>query len=81
LSSVKKQFGFVYLQCSYTKEQNPKISNARDADEQLSTSFNEVIDFFAKYNKEAQSNTANISEFQLHSRLKSIRADIEKWNL
>ncbi len=56
----------------------PKISTARNADERLSTSFNEVNDFFAKYNKEPQPNPANISEFQLYSRLKSIRSDIEK---
>jgi hypothetical protein len=56
----------------------PKISNARNADERLSTSFNEVNDFFEKYNKEPQPNPGNISEFQLYSRLKSIRSDIEK---
>lgn len=56
----------------------PKVSTARNADERLSTSFNEVNDFFAKYNKEPQPNPTNISEFQLYSRLKSIRSDIEK---
>tara|TARA_R110000868_G_scaffold113520_2_gene304586 strand:- start:18882 stop:20075 length:1194 start_codon:yes stop_codon:yes gene_type:complete len=56
----------------------PKISNARNADERLLTSFNEVNDFFEKYNKEPQPNPANISEFQLYSRLKSIRSDLEK---
>lgn len=56
----------------------PKVSSARNADERLSSSFGEVNDFFAKYDKEPQANPGNISEFQLYSRLKSIRADIEK---
>jgi hypothetical protein len=56
----------------------PKVSSARNADERLSASFGEVNDFFAKYSKEPQPNPANISEFQLYSRLKSIRSDIEK---
>lgn len=56
----------------------PKVSTARNADERLSASFSEVNDFFVQYNKEPQPNPANISEFQLYSRLKSIRSDIEK---
>ncbi|NGY37249.1 GIY-YIG nuclease family protein [Flavobacterium sp. XN-5] len=56
----------------------PKVSTARNADERLSASFSEVNDFFAQYNREPQPNPANISEFQLYSRLKSIRSDIEK---
>lgn len=56
----------------------PKVSTARNADERLSASFNEVNDFVEKYNKEPQPNPGNISEFQLYSRLKSIRSDIEK---
>ena len=56
----------------------PKVSSARNADERLSASFGEVNDFFVKYNKEPQPNPGNISEFQLYSRLKSIRSDIEK---
>jgi hypothetical protein len=56
----------------------PKVSTARNADERLSASFGEVNDFFEKYNKEPQPNPGNISEFQLYSRLKSIRSDIEK---
>lgn len=55
-----------------------KISNARNADERLSASFNEINDFFEKHSKEPQPNPGNIAEFQLYSRLKSIRADIEK---
>lgn len=56
----------------------PKISYARNADERLSASFNEVNDFIEKYNKEPQPNPANISEFQLYSRLKKIRENPEK---
>lgn len=56
----------------------PKFTNARNADERLSASFNEVNVFFEKYKKEPQPNPANISEFQLYSRLKSIRSDSEK---
>ncbi|SDX74245.1 GIY-YIG nuclease family protein [Flavobacterium degerlachei] len=56
----------------------PKVSTIRNADERLSASFSEVNDFFVQYNREPQPNPANISEFQLYSRLKSIRSDIEK---
>lgn len=56
----------------------PRIAAARNADERLTASFGEINDFFAKHNKEPQPNPANISEFQLYSRLKSIRLDIEK---
>ncbi|MGL2999918.1 GIY-YIG nuclease family protein [Flavobacterium sp. RSSB_23] len=56
----------------------PKMATARNADERLTASFGEINDFFAKHNKEPQPNPANISEYQLYSRLKSIRLDIEK---
>lgn len=56
----------------------PKIAYARNADERLLASFNEVNDFIEKYNKEPQPNPANISEFQLYSRLKKIRENPEK---
>ena len=56
----------------------PKISYTRNADERLLASFNEVNDFIEKYNKEPQPNPANISEFQLYSRLKKIRENPEK---
>lgn len=56
----------------------PKIANARNADERLSASFNEVNDYIEKYNKEPQPNPTNISEFQLYSRLKKIRENPEK---
>nr|WP_315214112.1 GIY-YIG nuclease family protein [uncultured Flavobacterium sp.] len=56
----------------------PKIAYARNADERLLASFNEVNEFIEKYNKEPQPNPANISEFQLYSRLKKIRENPEK---
>jgi hypothetical protein len=55
-----------------------KVSTIRNANERLLASFDEVNDFVEKYNKEPQPNPGNISEFQLYSRLKSIRSDIEK---
>lgn len=56
----------------------PRITTARNADERLTASFGEINDFFAKHHKEPHPNPANISEYQLYSRLKSIRLDIEK---
>ena len=56
----------------------PIASGAKNEDERLSASFNEVNDFFEKYNKEPQPNSTNISEFQLYSRLKKIRENPEK---
>lgn len=56
----------------------PKVSNARNADERLVASFGEINDFFKKHNREPQPNPANISEYQLYTRLKGIRADIDK---
>ncbi len=56
----------------------PKKSNTRTADERLLASFQEINDFVANNNKEPEPNPSNISEYQLYSRLKSIREDIEK---
>lgn len=56
----------------------PQIAYTRNADERLLASFNEVNDFIEKYNKEPQPNPANISEFQLYSRLKKVRENPEK---
>lgn len=56
----------------------PKVSNARNADERLVASFGEINDFFKKHDREPKPNPANISEFQLYTRLKGIRADIDK---
>ena len=56
----------------------PKQSNVRTADERLLSSFEEINDFVTNNNKEPKLNTSNISEYQLYSRLKSLRKDLEK---
>ncbi|PKH68145.1 hypothetical protein CXF59_04930 [Flavobacterium sp. ALD4] len=56
----------------------PKVSNAKNADERLLATFNEINDFFLKNKVEPQPNATNISEFQLYSRLKGIRENPEK---
>ena len=57
----------------------PKKSNARTADERLMASFQEINDFVKNNNnKEPEPNPSNISEYQLYSRLKSLREDLEK---
>lgn len=56
----------------------PKVSNFKSSEERLTASFLEINDFYAKHNREPQPNIANISEYQLYSRLKSLREDLEK---
>jgi len=56
----------------------PRKSNTRTADERLLASFQEINDFIDANNKEPEPNPANISEYQLYSRLKSLREDLEK---
>jgi len=57
----------------------PKASNARTADERLLASFQEINDFVESNDgKEPEPNMSNISEYQLYSRLKNLREDIEK---
>lgn len=56
----------------------PKSSGVKTADDRLIASFNEVNDFFEKYQREPQPNPSNISEFQLYTRLKGIRENPEK---
>ena len=56
----------------------PKTSNVKTADERLVTSFNEINEFFEKHNREPEPNPKNISEFQLYTRLKSLREDEAK---
>ncbi|MBT4968145.1 MAG: GIY-YIG nuclease family protein, partial [Bacteroidetes bacterium] len=56
----------------------PKKSNARTADERLLASFQEINDFVESNSKEPEPNPLNISEYQLYSRLKSLREDLEK---
>jgi len=59
----------------------PKVSNARTADERLLASFQEINDFVDSNGKEPTANPSNISEFQLYSRLKSLREDETKIGL
>ena len=59
----------------------PKSSTARTADERLLASFLEIIDFVEANGKEPTANPSNISEFQLYSRLKSLREDETKISL
>jgi len=56
----------------------PKNSSALNADERLTASFQEINDFFEKHNREPQPTLGNISEYQLYSRLKSLREDEDK---
>jgi hypothetical protein len=53
----------------------PKTSNVKTADERLSASFEEINDFFAKNEREPAPNPTNPTEYQLYSRLKSLRED------
>lgn len=55
-----------------------KQSNARTPDERLLASFQEINDFIEKNGKEPEANSASVSEFQLYSRLKSLKADSDK---
>ncbi len=56
----------------------PKASSARNADERLLSSFQEINDFVAEHGKEPAPNVANVAETQLYYRLKSLREDDEK---
>lgn len=56
----------------------PKTSNVKTADERLSASFEEINEFISKNDREPQPNPSNISEYQLYSRLKSLRGDDNK---
>ena len=55
-----------------------KKSNVRTSDERLASSFDEINDFIDKNGKEPEPNSANISEYKLYSRLKSLREDEDK---
>ena len=56
----------------------PKNSPAPNADERLMASFKEINEFFEKNNREPQPTVGNISEYQLYSRLKSLRENEDK---
>lgn len=55
-----------------------KSSSILSADERLTGSFQEINEFFEKHHREPQPNVGNISEYQLYSRLKSLRENEEK---
>lgn len=55
----------------------PSSSPARNADERLLASFQEILDFYEKNNREP-SQGGSIQEHQLYSRLKGIREHAEK---
>lgn len=55
-----------------------KQSTARTPDERLLASFQEINDFIEKNGKEPEANPANVSEFILYTRLKSLKADSDK---
>ncbi|MDQ6990563.1 MAG: GIY-YIG nuclease family protein [Mariprofundaceae bacterium] len=59
-------------------EVKARNANAQTADERLLASFQEINDFVKSNGKEPEPNPANISEFQLYARLKSLREDDEK---
>lgn len=56
----------------------PKTSNVKTSDERLSASFEEINDFISKNEREPSPNPSNITEYQLYSRLKSLREDQDK---
>lgn len=56
----------------------PKSSSVRTADERLQASFDEINHYVDKNGSPPKPNVANISEYQLYSRLKSICNDPEK---
>lgn len=55
----------------------PSASPARNADERLLSSFQEIIDFYEKNNREPEQG-GGIQEHQLYARLKGIRENPEK---
>ncbi|MFO7862387.1 MAG: GIY-YIG nuclease family protein [Salinivirgaceae bacterium] len=56
----------------------PRKSNTRTADERLLASFQEINSFVEGKGKEPEPNPASISEYQLYSRLKSLRENLQK---
>lgn len=59
----------------------PKNSSVRSSADRLLASFQEINNFFENHGKEPEVNSSNISEFQLYSRLKNLRADKTKIGL
>ncbi|MGD9929555.1 MAG: GIY-YIG nuclease family protein [Mangrovibacterium sp.] len=55
-----------------------KSSNGKTTDERLLASFNEINEFVKANNREPQQTVTNINEYQLYTRLKSLREDSGK---
>lgn len=62
----------------YLIEEKKKVSQQTSADQRLLNSFQEINKFVDDNNREPQANLENISEFQLYSRLDSLRKDPER---
>jgi hypothetical protein len=56
-------------------EEKKKAIASNTPDDRLLASFHQINDFFAKNGRAPESNITNVSEYQLYSRLKSIRED------
>lgn len=59
-------------------EEKRKSTTSPTPDDRLLTSFQEINDFFVKHGRAPESTISNVSEYQLYSRLKSIRDDPQK---
>ncbi|KEO72946.1 GIY-YIG nuclease family protein [Anditalea andensis] len=56
-------------------EEKKKTSSYGTPDNRLLASFHQINDFFAKNGRTPEANISNVSEYQLYSRLRSIRED------
>lgn len=59
----------------------PSASGSRNEEERLLTSFQPILDFYKKYNLEPNQVSEDVQEYQLSTRLKSIRDSQAKINL
>lgn len=59
-------------------EVKPVSSSARNEDERLVASLEEINDFIDKHQREPQKNMKEMQEMQLYSRLKGLRENLEK---
>jgi len=59
-------------------EEKKKVSTSSNPDDRLLASFQQINDFYAKYGKAPEANISNVTEYQLYSRLKSLREDPKK---
>lgn len=65
----------------YLIEEKKKACSVRNADERLLAAFEEINSFYESNKKEPEANISSVSEFQLYSRLKGLREDLEKVEL